>query len=249
MFTANVGRTKEVFALALVSPTSVSQVSHMLVNILKKREHFKPSVLYHDTCPHNQDLWSMLFGRNLKARLGLFHLLHQIVDTLDAKCELYWKGLVSLKRKVYRYNDEDLEGLYTSLCQGTFSRKGTKYSLAQINDLRHSKRWKERCDPFLKKIILPGPIIADGIERWIVEFSGKTDSLGHPLFNRNTEKIAKEQTKKVKWVQDPPKMKMYRAISPGKRSTHQLPKWLSNRPESGLEKFHELLAHLLNRVQ
>jgi hypothetical protein len=31
MFTANVGRTKEVFALALVVNTSVSQVSHMLV--------------------------------------------------------------------------------------------------------------------------------------------------------------------------------------------------------------------------
>jgi hypothetical protein len=165
MFTANIGRTKEVFALALVSSTSVSQVSHMLVNILQKREHFKPPVLYHDTCPHDQDFWSMLFGRNLEVRLGLFHLLHPIVNTLDTKCELYWKGLVSLKKMVYRYNNEDLEGLYTSLCQGTFSREGTKYSLAQIDNLRHSKRWKERCDPFLKKIILPGPIIADGIER------------------------------------------------------------------------------------
>jgi hypothetical protein len=246
MFTANVGRTKEVFALALVASTSVSQVSHMLVNILEKRENFKPSVLYHDTCPHNQDFWRLLFGSNLEVRLGLFHLLHRIVDTLDSKCELYWKGLVSLKKNVYRYNDEDLEGLFTSLRQGTFSRDGKKYSSAQIDDLRHSKRWKQRCDPFLKKVILPGPIIADGIERWIVDFSDKTDSLGRPLFSRNTEKIAKEQTKKVKWVPDPPNMAMYREIPPGKRSTHQLSKWLSNRPESGLEKFHELLAHLAN---
>jgi hypothetical protein len=246
MFTANVGRTNEVFALALVASTSVSQVSHMLVNILQKRENFDPSVLYHDTCPHNQDFWSILFGANLEVRLGLFHLLHRIVDTLDTKCELYWKGLVSLKKTVYRYNDKDLKGLYTSLCEGTFSRKGKKYSSAQIDELRHSKRWKERCDPFLKKIILPGAIIADGIERWIVEFCDKTDSLGRPLFTRNTKKIAQEQTKKVKWVQDPPNMKMYREIPPGKRSTHQLPKWLSNRPESGLEKFHEFLAHLAN---
>jgi hypothetical protein len=41
-------------------------------------------------------------------------------------------------------------------------------------------------------------------------------------------------------------MAMYRIIPPGKSLTHQLPKWLSNRPESGLEKFHEFLAHLAN---
>ena len=247
MFTANVGRTKEVFALALVSSTSVSQVSHMLVEIIQKRRaNFNPSVLYHDTCPHNQDFWRMLFGANLDVRLGLFHLLHRIVDTLDKKCELYWKGLVSLKNAVYRYDDEDLTGLLTSLQDGTFSRDGKKYSSSEINDLRHSKRWKQRCDPFLKKIILSGPVIADAIERWIVEYSNKEDSQGRPLFTRNTEKIAKEQTTKVKWVQDPQNMEMYRKIPAGKRSTHQLPKWLSNRPESGLEKFHEHLAHLAN---
>ena len=174
------------------------------------------------------------------------HLLHRVVDTLDTKCELYWKGLVSLKKIVYRYNDEDLAGLHTSLRDGSFNRDGMRYSPTQIDELRHSKRWKERCDPFLKKIILPGPIIAHGIERWIVEFKDKADSLGRPLFTRNTEKIAREQTKKVKWVQDPPNMKMYKKIPAGKRSTHQLPKWLSNRPESGLEKFHEFLAHLAN---
>jgi hypothetical protein len=99
MFTVNIGRTKEVFALALVASTSVSQVSHMLVEILQKRSKFSPSLLYHDTCPHNQDFWRLLFGANVNVRLGLFHLLHQIVDTLDSKCELYWKGLVSLKEQ------------------------------------------------------------------------------------------------------------------------------------------------------
>jgi hypothetical protein len=246
MFTANVGRTKEVFALALVASTSVSQVSHMLVEILQKRPNFNPSVLYHDTCPHNQDFWRMLFGANLDVRLGLFHLMHRIVDTLDSKCELYWKGLVSLKKSVYRYDDEDLAGLLTSLREGSFSRDGMKYSSSQIDDLRHSKRWKERCDPLLKKIILAGPVIADAIERWIVDYSNKVDSLGRPLFTRNTEKVAKEQTLKVKWVQDPPNMDMYRQIPAGKKSTHQLSKWQSNRPESGLEKFHEFLAHLAN---
>jgi hypothetical protein len=84
MCTANVGRTKEVFALALVANASVSQVSPMLVEIIQKRgTNFKPSVLCHDTCPHNQDFWRRLFGTNDVVRLGLFHLLHRIVDTLD----------------------------------------------------------------------------------------------------------------------------------------------------------------------
>ena len=90
-------------------------------------------------------------------------------------------------------------------------------------------------------------MIAQAIERWIVVFVNSKDSQGRALFTSKTEKIAKEQTKKVEWVQDPAnKMEMYRKIPAGKRSTHQLPKWQSNRPESGLEKFHEFLAHLAN---
>ena len=46
----------------------------------------------------------MLFGANLEVHLGLFHRLHRIVDTLDPKCELYWKGLVTLKKSVCRYD-------------------------------------------------------------------------------------------------------------------------------------------------
>jgi hypothetical protein len=120
MLTANVRRTKEVFALALFVNTSVSQVSHMLVEIIQKRgTNFKPSVLYHDTCPHNQDFWRRLFGTNVVVRLGLFHLLHQI-----AKCEMHWKGLISLKESVCTCDEDDLSGLLTSLRDGSFSRDG-----------------------------------------------------------------------------------------------------------------------------
>jgi hypothetical protein len=41
-------------------------------------------------------------------------------------------------------------------------------------------------------------------------------------------------------------MDMYQKIPPGKRSTHGLSKWKCTRPESPLEKFHELLAHFGN---
>ena len=99
MFTANIGRTKEVFAFVLVLSTPISQVSNMLFKILEGA-NFKPLVLYHDTCPPSKDFWRMLSGANLKVRLaGLFHLLHRIVDTSNPKCQLYWKGFVALKNR------------------------------------------------------------------------------------------------------------------------------------------------------
>jgi hypothetical protein len=201
-FTANVGRTNEVVALVLVSSTSMSQVSHMLVDILEKGEIpiCQFSIMIHAPT-------TRIFGvcsSEPISRCTLVYSIYCIKLLMDTKCELYWKGLVSLKNKVYRYNDQDLTGLYTSLRDGSFSHDRKKYSLAQINELRYSKCWKECCGPFLKKIIIHGPIIANGIERWIVEFLDKSYSLGRPLFTRNTKKIAKEQTKKVKWVQDPP---------------------------------------------
>jgi hypothetical protein len=118
----------------------------MLVQMLQ-RPNFKPSVLYHDTCPHNQDFWRMLFGANLEVRLGLFHLLHRIVDASDPKCELCWKGLVALKKSVCRCDDDDMTGLLQALKDGTFSRDGKKCSASEIDELRHSKRWKQRCNP------------------------------------------------------------------------------------------------------
>jgi hypothetical protein len=84
------------------------------------------------------------------------------------------------------------------------------------------------------------------LQRWIVEFEDATDSSGRSLFTRNTKKVAIEQLKKVKHVSDPVGVPMYTKIPPGPRSLHNLPKWKSNRPESLLEKFHELLAHLAN---
>jgi hypothetical protein len=67
-----------------------------------------------------------LFGANIDIRLGLFHLLQQIVDTLDNKCEWYWKALVSVEKAVYKYNDDDYAGLLTSLGDGSFDMKGKK---------------------------------------------------------------------------------------------------------------------------
>ena len=246
LFTMNKGSTKEIVALVLVISTAISQVSHKLVEIMTKRPNFNPSVLYHDTCPNNGEFWKMLFGASVDVRLGLFHLLHRIIETLDNRSDLYWKCLVALKMLVYAYNDRDPASVLTALKEGTFGHDNKKHSDQDINELRHSKRWKERCDPLLRKQIRAGPIIAQGISDWIDDWENRQDAQGCSVFTRNTAKVAREQMKKVKYVEDPPGIEMYREIPAGKRSLHKLPKWLSNRPESGLEKFHELLAHMAN---
>jgi hypothetical protein len=246
VFTCNKATTKEIVILAIVPSTAVSQVSHCLVQARLKRKNFQPSVLYHDTCPNNDSFWKALLGLELVTRLGLFHLLHRIVETLDPKCEGYWKCLVQLKKSVYSYKTEPMDALMKSMAEGTFSRTGRQWGAKEIDDLRHSKAWKSVCDPFLQKEILGGNEMIHNLQLWIETWKSYSDATGRPVFSRNTEKSTREQFNKVSYASDPPNMEMYKEIPPGPMSTHNLPKWQSLRAESALEKFHEFLAHLAN---
>ena len=100
-FDMNKGSTKETVTLGLVKSVSVSEISHMITQCIRRRTKFKPRILYSDTAPHNTTFWKRLFGPQLLVRLGLFHLLHRITDTLDSKCGAYWSALVSLKACFY----------------------------------------------------------------------------------------------------------------------------------------------------
>ena len=52
--------------------------------------------------------------------------------------------------------------------------------------------------------------------------------------------------RKVKYVLDSKQATIYLPVPPAKDSSHNLVVWRTNRPESSLEKFHELLAHFGN---
>ena len=228
MFTMNKGSTKEVVNMAIVSSTAGSQISHLLQQSRSSRKQFHPAVLYSDTTPHNKDFWKSLFGDGVSVRLGLFHLMHRIVDTLDTRCEAYWEALVKLKECFYTYHDQDLARLITALKNGTFARDGRRYTDTEILKIRQSKRWKERYDSFLRKRILPGAIIESRLHRWIVEYASKLDAMGRQLFTATTEKVANEQLGKVQWASDPEGLEMYQEIPPGRQTTHGLSKLTSN---------------------
>ena len=247
VFTGNKGSTKEIATLAVVPTTAVSQISHLLLQSREKRMEFEPAVVYTDTCPHNEAFWKGIFGTYfLETKLGLFHLLHRIMDTLDSRCEVYWKCVVQLRSAIYTYVLEDETALLNALEDGSSSKTVEKLSDAEIRDLRHSKRWKQRYSEFLRKLILPGAIQRDRLNSWIQNFKNEKDQSGKPVFTRNTEKVATEQLKKVQHTSDVPGLDMYQEIPPGPRSTHKLSKRKCDRPESPLEWFHGLLANFGN---
>jgi hypothetical protein len=246
VFTGNKGTTKEIITLAIVPTTAASQTSHLLLQHREKRFEFKPTVLHRDTCPHNKRFWKAVFGTYLETKLGLFHLLHRIMDALNSKSELYWKYVTNLRNAIHTYYPEDEAGLLRALKDGIFSKTGEKLSDNEVRQLRHSKRWKQRYSEFLRKLILPGATQRHRLKLWIQEFKNSFDKTGKSVFTRNTEKVATEQLRKVHHASDVPGMEMHQEILPGKRSTHGLSKWRCDRPESPLKKFHKLLVHFGN---
>ena len=246
IFTGNKGSTKEITTLAIVPSTSIKEVSHLLQQMVQNRRHFEPGTVYTDTCPHNKSFWKALLGEATEARLGLFHLMNRIYSTLDPKSGLYWKALVGLKKCIYSYHPDDEAKLITSLKQGTFSRVYTKYTDQEINELRYTKLWKQRFGPYLRKRFFPANVIICNLQQWIVDFQGLSDDLGKGVFTQKTVAVTREQFKKVEHAIEHETEVVYTEIPPGPKSTHGLSKWQSNRPESPLEKFHELLAHFAN---
>ena len=212
------------------------------------RNSFQPSYIYTDTCPHNQEFWKAQFGDQVQCKLGLFHCQGRIYKTLDNRSELFWQALVSLKQCFYTYNEDDLSAVLQALKDGKFMK--TRMNDDDIHRLRHSKKWKQMFEKFLCKILLPGNVVVDKLVAWMKQYKNVKDSNNIKVISKLTIDVTKEQIKKLSskddLISDPTDVAMYVPVPPGKRSTHQLTSWKCNRPESGLEYFHLLLAHYGN---
>jgi hypothetical protein len=246
IFTGMKGSTREWIYAAIVKSTGVDQVSHLLIESKQKMVENDPSVLYTDTCPHNAPFYKKIYGPNLLTRLGLFHLMHRIVDTLDTHSLVYWKVLVKLKSCFYTYREVDLSNLIRCLMDGSFYRDGSKLSRAQIDAIQHSKKWKSRFDAFLQKVLKLGPSINYSLSQWVADCKDLADDTGRQAFTHTTIKAVNNQLDKVVHAEDPNEIDLYMEIPAGKASSHGLPKWQSKHPESALEKGHESLAHYAN---
>ncbi|KAG7337271.1 hypothetical protein IV203_006809 [Nitzschia inconspicua] len=166
--------------------------------------------------------------------------------TLDQKCKLYWQCLVDLQRCLYGYLPGPLSRLISSLKDGTFDSNGRNYSSEEIDQLRHSKKWKQRFSSFLPKTIHTASVAETELVRWIAAYQGRQDDEGRFIFSGKTVTTTKNQFPKLQYVTDPENIEMNLEIPAPSNSPHGIPKWISRRPESHLEKFHEFLAHVAN---
>lgn len=209
--------TGEIACLAIVDSTKTSQISHLLQMLVQKRPNFRPKWIYTDTWPHSIKFWENIFGQRVVGRLGFFHLIKRITDTLNSHCDLYWKGLVALKCALYRYHDEDERQLISALKDGSFSRTNKKFTDNDIVSIRESKQWKQKYDRYLRKVFYP----TETMQHNLIQ--------GRQLFSRDTEKSAVEQTKKVEFVRDPPEFSVYHEILQG---PEPLIDWLKKSPSA-----------------
>ena len=129
-----------------VPTTAAKDISHLLNHTISKC-NFQPSQVYTDICPNNDEFWKETFGCDVKTKLGLFHLMHRIVDTIDKHSELYWEAMVELKNCFYTYHAEDDANLIEALKNGHFG--GKKYMDEEFNALKHSKQWNQRYSAYL----------------------------------------------------------------------------------------------------
>ena len=221
IFTGMKGSTQEVVSLGIVPSTSLSDAAHLLQQSKLRRTSFRPTVF-----------WQTLFGPRVETKLGLFHFIHRIVDTMNNRCEFFWDAIVALKNSIYTYHEADEAALLQSLREGTFSKSKRKYTDEEIHQLRRSKPWKANCEPYLRKVFHSLETTKTKLTEWIGRFEGQYDSKGRPAFSHETARATREQMGKLKHVHDSEHADTYRPVPPGPRSTHNFTKWASNRPES-----------------
>ena len=237
--------TGETANLLLVPSKSLKDVAHGLQAMTIGRGNLRPKVMYADTCPDDESFWKDMYGDALLMRLGLFHCMKRIMDTFNrVDSELRWKAIVQLRRCFYRYNPSDLEALITALREGTLN--GKEHSPAEINQLEHSKVWKQNYDKYLRKEIHGKSTIVSKLSEFNDYFQFVEDSEGQRLYSGQTQDAILQQYDVVQYVSDPNDMVMYHVIPAPEGSSHGLSTYISKRLESKLEWFHMLLAHFGN---
>ena len=245
IFTGIKGSTREIIALAIVPSTKMSDAAHHLQQAVKNRSKFSPSVIYTDTCPNANDFFKEVFGNEVDCRLGLYHLMQRVVKNLDPKSELYWEALVEFKSALYGYNRHDYSELMAALQDGSLD--GKIYNNNDIRELRHSSRWKTKCDPHLRKVFHDEDDIICRLQDWISKYKDKKDQWDQPVFTPVVEKATRDQFPNIKYVLASEKATTYSEVPGPKILGHpNLKTWKSNHPESALEYFHLLLAHYGN---
>jgi hypothetical protein len=182
-----------------------------------------------------------------------------MVRTLRQHHMDYNQAVHRLTSCVWEWEPRSKAALIAALKNGSFDNN-TKYTDEEINDLEATKEFKRRFSKHLMKKIRPPEIIENMLSTWFNDFKcsasegseparGRYDTkTNKPLFTADTKTTVEEQKKNARHIQDTSDdiLDMYRIISPTAGSTHGLPEYISLRPESSLEGFHNPLSNFAN---
>ena len=248
--------TGEIACAVLVESTKAKHFSHA-ARALLSRQCFTPDIMYTDTWPDLESFWHDLSGGTIEGRLGLFHYEKRMIGTMKKKHVDHAAAVADLLSALYSYHEDDLERLLTALKSGTLS--GKKYTAADISELVGTKTFRTRHAKCLRKKLKQTETIKQNLDEWFCKYKvttsdvkrpalGRLDPIHNvPLFTHDTKDAIKNCCEKAQYVPDVlPIEQMYDTIAPSPNSKHQLPEYLSRRPESKIEAFHDRLSNFGN---
>ncbi len=252
MFTMKVvgDRGKLTAGAVIVPNTSAAAISHFMINMITKRDGLKQaSLIFTDEWPSASTFWADIFGHHIVGRLGLFHAMKRITDSIERgeDWEFFNGMLYDLRLCFYGYHNDDMGSVVASLKAGTMTRDKHKYTAKEIEVFQKTPEWNRRFSSYIRKTIYNGHLIAQKLEEFRSKYENICDTSGKKRFTTATSKAIDDLLGKVDHIGDlPEQFAPYRFIPAGPNSTHGLPTYESLRPESALEKFHHLLAHFGN---
>ena len=247
----------QICTLGIVASQKLQEVDHLLNAMLKRKgmnfNDGKRRGLYTDTWPNSETYWIKRLGPNTKGTLGLFHFNQRVTKHLNPMHPHFHLVKDRFQRSVYRYNQDDMDGLMKAFRDGSIKKQGDgePYTNKEVDELRLSKNWTRNYTKYLRKGILSGDEVNRNLHDfgvWVQGFLKTTPELIE-VFTTSVQKFMDQLENNrlhANHIQDPEGIEMYRGIQPGKRALIPLLVWLSKRPESLLEMFHGLLRHFAN---
>jgi hypothetical protein len=250
--------TGEVPALFATRSTKIREVAHGLEQ-LARRPMFNPRVLYTDTWPHKDKFWELIFGDQLKGRLGLFHFMQRIIRTMRQGHVDYHAAMRDLGCAVYRWEPGTYAKLIKAMKEGTIGHGKKKYTDEEIGALDMTTLFKQRYKKYLMLQFHDVAVIEHRLQLWHTKYKVESTDPANPgqgrldprtdktLFTPETRTVVREQIRHASHIVDVmPTEEMYRVIQPTGSTKHGLAEYIALRGESKLEQFHLHLANFAN---
>jgi hypothetical protein len=244
----------ELMAVAFVKDTKMASAAHDLEQVIR-RPNFATRVHYLDTYPNKWSFYQLLFGEEVKGRLGLFHFLNRIIRTLRDRHIDFNQAILDLTECIYMLEPNDVFKVERALQSGTLN--GRKYSTNELAALKKEKSWRKNYSKYIRKIFFVVQLIRAKLEGWWITYKvtasegekpgrGRLDPVkGVTLFTPETRTAFKEALKNAEHIADVTE-DMYLVMESRAGAKHDLVTYVPCRPESKLESSHDILANYAN---